>query len=381
VSNTITNVLPKILAQGLMALRQQAMLPRLVNNSYSEEASRRGNVINIPIPSALSVRSITPAVTQAANVDFNPTVALVTLDYWKESVFQFSDSDAVSVMEGTAAMEASEAVKALGNDVDPYIAGKHTGLFTALGNAGTTPFSTVGEAGDIRKMLNKTLAPMDDRRVLLDPDAEAAALKLSNVLQFDQRGDQGGIIRGSIGTKFGMDWYMDQNLSAITYTPGTAWITGWTFDGSNAAGVSTAAVVFTNSGTVKVGDIFSLTAGGLGYAVTAATTAVTSTTMSISFYPPLRQAVATAAVLVIGGSGTTAYTVNLAFHRDCFAWASRPLGSIAGRGNEIVSAVDPVSGIALRLEVSRQYRQETLAWDILGGANVIRPELGLKIKG
>jgi hypothetical protein len=173
---------------------------------------------------------------------------------------------------------------------------------------------------------------------------------------------------------------MDQNLASISYTPGTAWLTGWVFDGSNAAGVSTAAVVFTNSGTVKIGDVFSLTAGGLGYVVTAATTAVTSTTMNLSFYPPLRSAVATAASLVIG-AGATAYQVNLAFHRDCFAWASRPLGDIAGLGNSMLAASDPVSGIALRLEASRQYRQMTLAYDILGGSNVVRRELGVKIKG
>ncbi len=379
-ANTITEVLPKILAQGLMALRQQAILPRLVNRSYGAEAQQKGNVINVPIPSALSVRSITPAVTQAANVDFIPTSAKVTLDYWKESVFQMNDNDIVSVMEGTTPMQASEAIKALANDIDAYIAGKHTGLFGVVGSAGTTPFATIGDASAARKLLNKQLAPADGRVAVLDPDAESALLTLSNVLQFDQRGDAGGIIRGSIGTKLGLDWYMDQNLTAVTYTPGSAWITGWTFDGSNAAGVSTAAVVFTNSGAVKVGDIFSLTAGGLGYVVTAAATAVTSTTMNISFYPPLRSAVATGSALVIG-AGSTSYVVNLAFHPDCFAWASRPLSGIAGLGNEMASAIDPVSGVALRLELSRQYRQTTFAYDVLGGANVIRPELGVKIKG
>jgi hypothetical protein len=364
-----------------MALRQNAVMPQLVNRSYSDEAAQKGNVINVPIPSALSVRSITPGVTQATNVDFSPTAALVTLDYWKESVFQFSDSDYVSVMNGTASMQASEAIKALGNDVDAYIAGKHIGLFGVVGTAGTTPFNgSISAAASARNLLNKQLAPMTDRRAVIDPDAENNLLQVSNIIQFDQRGDQGGIISGSIGTKLGLDWYMDQNLASISYTPGTAWLTGWVFDGSNAAGVSTAAVVFTNSGTVKIGDVFSLTAGGLGYVVTAATTAVTSTTMNLSFYPPLRSAVATAASLVIG-AGATAYQVNLAFHRDCFAWASRPLGDIAGLGNSMLAASDPVSGIALRLEASRQYRQMTLAYDILGGSNVVRRELGVKIKG
>ena len=32
-SNTITNVLPKLLAQGLRALRENAILPQLINKS------------------------------------------------------------------------------------------------------------------------------------------------------------------------------------------------------------------------------------------------------------------------------------------------------------------------------------------------------------
>ncbi len=43
--------------------------------------------------------------------------------------------------------------------------------------------------------------------------------------------------------------------------------------------------------------------------------------------------------------------------------------------------VDPVSGIALRLEVSRQYKQTTFSYDILGGAQLIRPELAAIVAG
>lgn len=382
-ANTITNVLPKLLAQGLLALRQNSIMPRLVNGSYQNLAAQRGNVINVPIPSAVTVTSVTPGPTPASNQDSAPTVALVTLDFWKEATFQLSDSDMVSVMDGTIPMQASEAIKALANAIDSYIIGKHTGIFGAVGTAGTTPFSgSLADVKSVRTLLNKQLAPMDNRRGVLDPDAEGNFGIVPNVVQSEQRGDQGGILRGEIGTKLGIDWYMDQNLTAAAYTPGTAWITGWTFDASNQAGVSTANVVFTNSGSVKVGDIFALTAGGLGYVITAAATAVTATTMSISFYPPLRATVATAAVLVIG-AGATAYVPNLVFHRDAFAWASRPLqgASIEGLGHTFQSAVDPISGVALRLEVSRQYKQTTFSFDVLGGANLIRPELAAKVKG
>ena len=59
----------------------------------------------------------------------------------------------------------------------------------------------------------------------------------------------------------------------------------------------------------------------------------------------------------------------------------RPRQDVQGLGNAVLSANVPVSGIALRLEVSRQYKQTTFSYDILGGAAVIRRDLGVKILG
>jgi len=378
VANTNTNVLPKLLAQGMLALRQNAVMPRLVNRDYETLAAGKGAVINVPIPSAIAARNVTPANAFATNVDFAPTVALVTLDFWKEAPFQFSDKDAAEVMEGTLPMQASEAIKSLANAVDEYILSKHTGIFGAVGTAGTTPFdSSLTAAAAARVLLNKQLAPMTDRRGVIDPDAEGKLLLNTQVLQTEQRGDSGGIINGVVGNKLGIDWYMNQNVTGQSYTPGTAWITGWLSDGSAAIGVSTLAVTFTSSGTVKVGDVFTISSQQ--YVVTAAATAVTSTTMNLTFYPPLKTAVATAASLTIG-AGATAYVPNLAFHRDAFAFASRPLSGMSGMG-EFMTATDPITGISLRLEISRQYKQTTFSYDILCGANLVRPELAVKIKG
>jgi hypothetical protein len=141
-SNTITNVLPQMLAQGLLALREQAILPRVVNRSYDSMAAQKGNVINIPAPSAITARAITPANAMATNVDSSPTTVALTLDWWYEAPFQMSDSDEKSVMAGFLPMQASEAIKALANGIDDYIFGKHVGIFSAAGTAGTTPFAT-----------------------------------------------------------------------------------------------------------------------------------------------------------------------------------------------------------------------------------------------
>lgn len=375
--NTLTNVTPLLLAQGVMALRQQAIMTRLVNRSYDSQAAQQGNVVQIPIPSAMSARAITPSVTINSNVDFSPTAVNVTLDFWYEAPFQFSDSDVLSVSNGTDSMQANAAIKALVNEVDGYILGKHIRFYNHAGAAGTTPFATtINVAGTVRMKMNRDLAPVDDRRVVLDPAAEANALLLSNILQFDQRGDQGGIVNGSIGRKLAMDWYMDQNIT--TFTPGTGWATGYSASTvAGAVGDTTLNILnATSSGTVKIGDIFSH--GGYDYVLTAAATATATTQFAVAFYPPLKAAIATGCAITVVA---TAYTANLVFHRDAIAWASRPLLDIGGVGNIMASDTDPISGLALRLETSRQYKQTTFSYDILGGANVVRRELGAKILG
>lgn len=375
-SNTITYVVPQLLAQGLMALRQQAIMPRLVNRSYDTMAAQPGNVINVPVPSAISARTVTPAVTVATNQDFSPTSVALTLDFWREASFQLSDSDIKSVMDGVIPMQASEAIKALANAVDSYILGKYVGVYGAVGTAGTTPFaSAITVAAQARTKLNAMLAPPDSRFAVLNPDAEGNLLTLSNIIQFDQRGDQGGIINGSIGTKLGVAWYMDQNIP--THTAGTAWVTGWTADVSSTVGVATIALLNgTATGSIAIGDLFTIAGASQQYVVTAAAT-VASSAATVYFQPALVSAVATGAAITVVAS----HAVNLMAHRDAFAWASRPLADIEGLGSQVMSQVDPVSGIALRLEVSRQYKQTTYSYDILGGAALIRPKLACRIMG
>jgi hypothetical protein len=379
VANTITNVLPKMLAQGVLALRQNAITPRLVNRDYESIAAGKGNVVNIPIPSAIAARAVTPSVVMNSNVASAPTVALVTLDHWYEAPFEVTDNDVISISDTFFPMQASEAVKALANDADAYLLGKHTGFYGAAGTAGTTPFNgslTVG--GTARKLLNKQLAPMDSRFGILDPDAEANFGLNANIIQADQRGDQGGILEGQIGHKLGIDWYMNQNV--VSYTPGTGWATGFALSTvAAAAGDTTLNLInATASGTIKVGDIFTVGGGTQQYVITTAATASATVQVAVSFYPALASAAATGVAITVVG---TTYVVNFVANKYALAWASRPLKQSLVDGHVFQSPVDPISGIALRLEISRQYKLETLSYDYLAGAGVVRRELGVKIFG
>ena len=70
-ANNLTEVIPSLLAQGLHALRQNSVMPRLVNNSYSDLAARKGDTIDVPLSSSIVASAVTPAATAPDPGDTN----------------------------------------------------------------------------------------------------------------------------------------------------------------------------------------------------------------------------------------------------------------------------------------------------------------------
>ena len=62
-ANTLTAVIPRILAQGLLALRGATIMPRLVNTDYGQDAKQKGSTVDVPIPSAVAAQAVSPAAT------------------------------------------------------------------------------------------------------------------------------------------------------------------------------------------------------------------------------------------------------------------------------------------------------------------------------
>ena len=309
--NDLSKVVDKLLAQGLLALRGTCVMPRLVNSDYSNLAAQQGASIDVPIPSAIKAQAVTPGATSQDTGDISPVSATIKLDRWMEAPFYLTDKDLMEANRGVIPMQASEAVKAIANDVNATLLGLGRKFYGMVGTPGTTPFSTVVDATNARKVLNRQLAPVSDRRIVLDPDAEAAALGLSGFADVSKSGDARPIIDGTIGRKYGFDWAMDQQV------------------------------------------------------------------------PSFEASVMTEGALTVNGANEAgAQVVSLAFHRDAIAFATRPLmDSANGLGNLTQSAVDPVSGLSLRLEVSREHKRTRFSYDILYGADVVRRELGCRIAG
>lgn len=375
-TNTTTNIVQQLLAQGLLALRENAIMAQLVNRGYEREAGEKGSTIDVPIPSAITAVAVSPSYVAPDDEGFSPTKATIALDQWYEAPFFLTDKDLLEVQEGTIPMQASEAIKALANNVDSAIFAQYKSVYGFAGVPSTTPFATsLAEYIDARKALNNQLAPMDPRFCVIDADAEANALGLRAIQDASFGGGTAGLLKGQIGEKVGAMWGMDQNVP--THTAGDA--AGATTDATGyAVGIKTVTLASAGTGEILVGDVFTFANHTQTYAVVTGDADV-SGGGTVVFEPGLVTALPTSAqAITLKGS----HVVNLAFHRDAFALASRPFAGADPMGlGTFMSAVDPVSGLALRLEVSRQHKRTRFSYDILYGVKLVRGALASRIAG
>lgn len=382
-SNTLTAVVPKLLAQGLLALRQMAIMPMLVNRGYETLAGQKGTTIDIPIPSAITVQDVAPGATPPVTAVVAPTSVSITLDQWKEAPFYLTDKELQEVVSGIIPMQASEAIKALANTVDSYIFGLYKGVYGYYGTAGATPFATdTSDATKVRAILDNQLAPLGDRRVVMNADAQANALNLTAFQNTQFATDASDVIAGKLTPKFGFAWFMDQNVP--THTAGTI-TTGLIAKAATAVAIGATSVVATTAAStgacaLKAGDIITFAGSTQTYAVGADVTqaAAATDTAAISITPPLVKALVGSEAITVKAT----HVVNLAFHRDAFAFANRPLDvPTDGLGAIVQSAIDPVSGLTLRLEITREHKRTRYSYDILYGGLLVRAALAARLAG
>lgn len=378
--NNLEAVIPRILAQGLVALRENSIMGALVNRNFDIDARQRGSTVDVPIPSSMGdAVDVIPNHIPYPAPAITPSMVQVKLDQWKKVEFAMTDKDLGQVMDGFTNLQVLEAARSLANSIDKSIMGLYKKVPGSAGTAGQTPFQPevagtyashrgLGAAQEARKVLNRQLAPMADRRIILDVDAEANATSLPQFISASDSGSVETIREGLIGRKLGFDWYMSQNsLTHVTQAAGILTTAGV----ANTIGVKT---LTTSGATVAPaeGDLFRIAGDPMVY---VAGKDATLTSWPIS--PALKTAPAASTAITVVPS----HVVNMAFHRDSFALAVRPLLDIDPVGNRIESFTDDLSGMTMRLEISREYKQTKFCFDVLYGCAVIRPETAVRILG
>jgi len=374
--NSQSAILPVIFASALKTLREYAVFPRLVNTDFANTPAGVGDTINVRVPLAQAVSDVTPNQGPVTPTDNTYEKRSLVLNRWRKAGFYLTDKERGEIGDGIVPMQLAESAKALANDVNAFLWLQGKKFFTNVGAPGTDVFTGTNwrdATSVVRTGLQRmaeNVVPEGDRRFVLAPQSYASALGVDGMVLANQRGSAETISRGAIGSIMGLDWYQDQAVAGHTSTPLSAG--NATVNGVNAAGSYTVSIAkLTNTSALVAGDL--ITFGGRSYAVAADVTLIVGNT-TVTLTSPLRASTA-------GGETVTLLAtqnrVNLMFHKDAIHFASRPL--ISEATDKRMSMADPVTGLALGMELIRQNKQDYIEFDILYGATSFRPELGVRV--
>lgn len=383
-ANTLTDLMATlILPEALNVLRENCIMPALVFTDYQPEAAQHNQTIRVQGPQDLGdADDMAAAIAASGTVPTalgDPYVDIV-MDQWKYKQFEATDKEMWdAALKGTLASAAASAVKGLANAVDKSLLGLYKDIPYFTGTAGSTPADT-DAIFDVREIMEQNLVPKGNRNIVVNSALEKNLLIA--LQDASKTGSTEALRQASIGPLAGFDIYADQLIAihaAGNFDDGSCAVNGDVAAGATTMNLTGGA----DTGTVKIGDVFTVDGAPGQYVFTAAKSATGGAITGATFAPAAPAGgFASGAVVTI----TATHVPNLAFHRSAFALVMRPLtdpGVIQTENSTVAVQVDPISGISLRLESWRKPEFASRQWrfDILYGVKTIRPELAARLLG
>lgn len=381
----ISAVLSTLAAMGMSVLRENITIAALANRQYEAPitSAQRFATVNVVIPSAVETVAVTGASVPPSTASTTPTVVPVSLSEHHEAPFTLTDNDLMKVNAGIIPMQAAEAVKSLANKIERTLFANYKKFYGFVGTPGTTPYATdLSTYLAARTVANRQLMPPTDRFNVINEDADGNALGLRNFQDASFSSDPNVMVNGVIGRKLGALWAMSQLVPE--HTAGTI-TTGLAAKTATAVPVGSTSVVATTAATsgaaaLLEGDIIEFAGDDQTYALRAdATQAAAASDVTLQISPPLKVALTGDEAVTVKAT----HRVNLLLHRDALAFAMAPLmeSNIAPSLAAMQPIIDEKSGLALRLEVTREHKRWRWSFDAMWGSTVPRGELGIRQAG
>lgn len=373
-SNTL--ITPSVVArEALMRLYANAVTANLVHRDFSTEfVAKVGDTVTVRKPATFTAQEF---VTTTTTQDATESSVAVKLDHHLDVTFAVTSKELSLELVDFSNQLIAPAVEAIAQKIDQLLLGLYVDVPYESGTAGTTP-SAVADITQARKILGDNFAPLTQRSAVIGTAAEDKFLQLATFHQAEHVGDNGTALReASIGRKFGLDFFVDQNLPS--HSNGTIAHTGtFAVNGAVLAGAAVISIDATTiTGTIKEGTI--ITIAGLPYTVTADLAAAGNALTNLGIDPPAP----------VGGIADNAvvtrianHVPNLLFHHDAFALVTRPLALPMGvAGN--MAAITNYKGFGLRTVFSYNATTKTdqVSIDVLCGVKTLNPALAVRMLG
>lgn len=210
-----TFLTPSIIArEALMVLRNNAVFANLVHRDYSSEfVTGVGDTITIRKPAKFEAKEFT---SQIEVQDASESSMEVKMDKHLDVSFAVTAKDMAMNIQDFSEQLLVPAMQAFNDKIDKYIVALVDAITTNKVTMGGDAV-TVEDIVDARAFLTKNASPLTERRFVYGSQTEADLLKTDLFISAEKVGDTGTALReASLGRKFGMDFYVDQNMDAGT---------------------------------------------------------------------------------------------------------------------------------------------------------------------
>ena len=207
-----TFLTPDIIArEALMVLRNNAVMANLVHRDYSNEfVGGVGDTITIRKPAKFTAQEYNGSTITVQ--DATESGVEVKMDKHLDVSFAVTTKQMTLDIQDFSQQLLVPAMQAFADKIDSYL----LGLKADVTNKVTATEVIQNDIVDARAFLTKNAAPLTERRFVYGSETEAELLKTDLFISAEKVGDEGTALReASLGRKFGMDFYVDQNADSL----------------------------------------------------------------------------------------------------------------------------------------------------------------------
>jgi hypothetical protein len=207
-ANTI--ITPEIVArEALMQLTNNAVMSRLVHRDYSSEfVAGVGDVVNVRKPATFLAKDF---VSEIEIQDANEVSVPIKMDKHYDVSFQVTSKEMTLSIEDFSEQLIKPAMLAFNDKIDADLIALHSKITNTVDLAGDA--FAPADLINARKHIVNAGAPTTNRYAVIGTEAEADMLNTELFVSAEKVGDEGTALReASLGRKFGMDFYVDQNV-------------------------------------------------------------------------------------------------------------------------------------------------------------------------
>lgn len=371
--------LKNIARRTLTRLMDNILFPQLCYRNYADTFQMRGDTIQIPIPVQLEAKEFNQSTGVAYQDDVETSVDL-KLDRLATVDIEYTALERATSVDSLDALFIEPAAAALAEKINKDGFALYKEIRRCAGVPSTPPDNLAAFA-NAQLLLNEAKAPQENRRAVWSPHAASKLQQIPAIVSANSYGSRETILTGEIGQVFGLRNFMSQAVAfhesgTLAGTAETLTISKVT-TGANPTIELTASM---SSGTANiasktlvVGDI--LQAVNYDLLVTGDCTASSGTKITAPVSAESAALAKNGDTVVVCGP----HEANLVFHKEAFAFATRPLITPAGVESYTINH----NGISLRVVrgYDQKYKKDLLSMDILYGYKTIRPELAVRYLG